>query len=119
MFPELLGEIDNLKRPQIIFKIKESMQQMKKAKEQDYWISAKGQDELKKMNGDQTRKGLNYLRLRTADQSQSMSYDCAWGRVVRGGAHCRHRRLRHGYPETDVSTHTHYPVSAITTRNGV
>ena len=36
MFPELLGEIDDLTRPQILFKIKEAMRQMKKAKEHNH-----------------------------------------------------------------------------------
>ena len=58
MMPELLKEIDSLTTPQIISKIKEAMQQVKKAKEHDYWMSAEGQEELKKMNDDQTRQGL-------------------------------------------------------------
>ena len=59
MMPELLKEIDSLTTPQIVSKIKEAMQQVKKAKEHDYRNSAEGQEELKKINDDQARKGLN------------------------------------------------------------
>ena len=57
--PELLKEIDSLTTPQIIFKIHEAMKEMKKATEHDYWTSSKGHEELRKMNEDQTRKGVN------------------------------------------------------------
>ena len=49
MFSDLIDGIDDLTTPQIMFKIKEAMQQMKKANEHDHWISAKGQEELRKM----------------------------------------------------------------------
>ena len=58
MMPELLKEIDSLTTPQIITKIKEAMQQAKKAEEHDYWLSPDGQEELKKMSDDRTRQGL-------------------------------------------------------------
>ena len=59
MFPHLIDGADDLTAPQIMFQIKDTMQNMKKAKELDHWISEKGQAELKKMNDDQTHQGIN------------------------------------------------------------
>ena len=59
MFPNLIEEADNLTAPQIMIQIKEAMQKLKRAKELDHWISDKGQAELKVMNEDLTRQGLN------------------------------------------------------------
>ena len=52
-------DIVNFTTAPIIFKIHEAMGEMKRAKVNDHWLSPKGQEELKKMSEDQTRKGLN------------------------------------------------------------
>ena len=54
MMPEWLKGIDSLTTPQIIFKIHEVMKELKKAKDNDDWLSPKGQEELKKMSEEQT-----------------------------------------------------------------
>ena len=59
MMPELLKEIESLSAPQILAKIKEAMQQAEQAEEYDRWLSPEGQEELRKMNDDRSRQGLN------------------------------------------------------------
>ena len=56
--PDLLKDVDSLATPQIIYKIHEALQELKKAKGNDYWLSPKGLEELKMMSEDQSRKGL-------------------------------------------------------------
>ena len=69
MFPNLIDGTDDLTTPQIMFQIKEAMQQMKKAKEYDHWISEKGQAELKRMNDDQAHKGVNIFDYATSAEA--------------------------------------------------
>ena len=59
LMPELLKDIDSLTAPHTIAKIKEAMQQTTKAEEYDRWLSPEGQEELKRMNNDRARQGLN------------------------------------------------------------
>ena len=59
MMHELLKEIDSRTTPQIIFKIHEATKESKKAKDNDYWLSRKGQEDLKIISEEQTRKGIN------------------------------------------------------------
>ena len=59
MMPELLKEIESLSAPQILAKIKEAMRQAAQAEEHDRWLSPEGQEELRKMNDERSRRGLN------------------------------------------------------------
>ena len=59
MMPEMLKDMYSLTTPQIIFKIHEAMKEMKKATEHDDGNSSNGQEESRRMNEDQTRKGVD------------------------------------------------------------
>ena len=56
-----MKEIDSLTSEQIMHKLQSAISEMQMAKTNDYWLSPKGQEVLKNMSEDHSRKGIHIL----------------------------------------------------------